>query len=82
MNGVIAIIPARGGSKGIKNKNLQHVGGIPLVARTILACMQSSMVDDVYVSTDNSKIARVAIAYGAKVIERPSELALDATSSE
>jgi N-acylneuraminate cytidylyltransferase len=40
------------------------------------------MVDDVYVSTDNSKIARVAIAYGAKVIERPSELALDATSSE
>jgi len=82
MNGVIAIIPARGGSKGIKNKNLQHVGGIPLVARTILACKQSSMVDDVYVSTDNSKIARVAIAYGAKVIERPSELALDATSSE
>ena len=82
MNGVIAVIPARGGSKGIKNKNLQHVGGIPLVARTILACMQSSMVDDVYVSTDNTKIARVAIAYGAKVIERPSELALDATSSE
>ncbi len=82
MNGVIAIIPARGGSKGIKNKNLQHVGGIPLVARTILACKQSGMVDDVYVSTDSSKIARVAIAYGAKVIERPSELALDATSSE
>jgi N-acylneuraminate cytidylyltransferase len=82
MNGVIAIIPARGGSKGIKNKNLQHVGGIPLVARTILACKQSRMVDDVYVSTDNSKIARVAIAYGAKVIERPSELALDSTSSE
>ena len=82
MNGVIAIIPARGGSKGIKNKNLQHVGGIPLVARTILACKHSRMVDEVYVSTDNSKIARVAIAYGAKVIERPSELALDATSSE
>ena len=60
MNSVIAIIPARGGSNGIKNKNLQHVSGIPLVARTILACKQSSMVDDVYVSTDNSKIARVS----------------------
>ena len=82
MNGVIAIIPARGGSKGIKDKNLQHVGGIPLLARTIIALQGSSVISSVYVSTDSNDIAKLARLYGAQVVMRPSNLSDDAASSE
>ena len=78
----VAIIPARGGSKGIPDKNLQHVGGIPLLVRAIHALQLSSRVTAVYVSTDSESIARLATAYGALVIMRPSDLSSDSASSE
>lgn len=77
-----AIIPARGGSKGIPRKNVLPVGGIPLLAHTILHATNSRLVDLVVVSTDDEEIAEVAVAYGATVVERPPELASDTAASE
>lgn len=73
---VLAIIPARGGSKGILNKNIRPFGGKPLIAHTIHEAKKSKYVTEVVVSTDSEKIARVAKRYGAKVpFLRPSQLA-------
>lgn len=79
---VVAIIPARGGSKGVPRKNVLPVGGVPLVARAVRAAVASARVDAVYVTTDDAEIARVAEAAGAAVIARPAELAGDTASSE
>jgi len=79
---IVAIIPARGGSKGIPRKNLQPLGGKPLVAWTIEAALAATGIDAVYVSTEDTEIAEVARCYGAEVIERPVELAMDTASSE
>lgn len=78
----IAIIPARGGSKGVPRKNVKKVGGYPIIARAIRACQQSGKIDQVWVTTDNDEIAEVAKAYGAGVVKRPDELANDGASSE
>jgi N-acylneuraminate cytidylyltransferase len=78
----IAIIPARGGSKGIPDKNLQTVGGVSLLARAISACLQSASIRTVYVSTDSDRIAEVASNCGAQVIRRPVEISGDSASSE
>jgi N-acylneuraminate cytidylyltransferase len=78
----IAIIPARGGSKGIPNKNLQTVGGVTLLARTISACLKSESIATVYVSTDSDDIAAVALNNGAQVIRRPADISGDTASSE
>jgi YrbI family 3-deoxy-D-manno-octulosonate 8-phosphate phosphatase len=78
----IAIIPARGGSKGIPGKNIKPLAGRPLVAHTILAARAAARVDAVYVSTDSPQIADVAQRFGAEVIWRPAELSGDAASSE
>ena len=78
----IAIIPARGGSKGIPDKNLATVGGISLLARTISACKLSTKISATYVSTDSDAIAKVAIECGAEVIRRPQAIAGDSASSE
>lgn len=75
----VAIIPARGGSKGIPSKNLQPIGGAPLVGWAVRAALAAKCVDAVYVSTDSKGIAQVAAEYGAEVIERPAELAEDET---
>lgn len=77
-----AIIPARGGSKGIPRKNLQLVGGVPLVGRAVQAARGSQRVQGIFVSTDDAEIASVAREYGAEVIWRPAELATDTASSE
>lgn len=75
---VLAVIPARGGSKGIKNKNIRDLSGKPLIAYSILAGKQSKYIDRVVVSTDSEKIAQVAKEYGADVpFLRPAELASD-----
>lgn len=79
---VIAIIPARGGSKGVPKKNLLKVGGYPLVARAIRSCQAAGNIDQVWVSTDNDEIATLAKLFGAGVILRPTELADDGASSE
>lgn len=78
----IAIIPARGGSKGIPGKNLKVVGGLPLIAHSIRQALASTLVDAVYVSTDDPEIARVSRQYGARVIDRPARIAGDTASSE
>jgi len=79
----LAIIPARGGSKGVKRKNIRDLNGRPLIAYTIDAAKTSSAVDRVVVSTDDQEIADVAAAAGAEVpFIRPAELAKDDTPTE
>lgn len=77
----VALIPCRGGSKGIPRKNLQTVHGVPLVIRAINSCFDGG-IDEVYVSTDDREIGNYAIAAGAKVIERPTEFAQDTSSTD
>ncbi len=75
---VIAIIPARGGSKGIKRKNLVLFNGKPLVAHSIIHALEARLVSRVLVSTDDEEIRRVALDYGAEApFLRPDELAED-----
>lgn len=79
---VLAIIPARGGSKGIKDKNIYPLCGKPLIAYSIDAAKQSKYIDEILVSTDSEKIANVAKEYGASVpFLRPAELASDTSKS-
>ncbi|MEM0541973.1 acylneuraminate cytidylyltransferase family protein [Flavobacterium sp. j3] len=74
----VAIIPARGGSKRLPNKNILLLDGIPLIVHSIIfAQKNAAIIDAVYVSTDDAKIKEIAIQYGAKVIDRPSKLAGD-----
>ncbi|MGK7892285.1 MAG: acylneuraminate cytidylyltransferase family protein [Xenococcus sp. (in: cyanobacteria)] len=79
---VLAIIPARGGSKGVPHKNVRFLGDKPLIAHSILDAKESKFTDQVYVSTDSLEIAEVSQQYGAEVIHRPDELAGDTASSE
>ena len=82
MSEVVAIIPARGGSKGVPHKNLRRVGGVPLVARAIAAARRSGAVDRIVVTTDDREIAAVAREWGADVVERPPEISGDTATSE
>ncbi|MCD0473693.1 acylneuraminate cytidylyltransferase family protein [Flavobacterium sp. EDS] len=78
MSKTIAIIPARGGSKRIPEKNIQIFGGLPLMVHSILYAQKNSdIIDDIYVSTDNDEIKIIALQYGAKVIDRPASLSGD-----
>jgi CMP-N,N'-diacetyllegionaminic acid synthase len=80
---VFAIVPARGGSKGLPGKNLALLDGATLLARAIRCALASRFVDRVVVTTDASDIAREAIANGAEVpFLRPDELANDDTPSD
>lgn len=76
---ILAIIPARGGSKGIPRKNIKPLAGEPLIARSIKAALASRFVDRVVVSTDDEEIAAVARKYRADVVMRPKELSADST---
>ena len=78
----LAVIPVRGGSKGIPRKNLQDVGGKPLVVWTIEQALAAVHDVRVIVSTEDAEIADVARAAGAEVIDRPAELAQDTTATE
>ncbi len=74
----IAIIPARGGSKRLPNKNILLLGGIPLIAHSILYAQQNGdIIDEIYVSTDDEAIKKIALYYGAQVIDRPEQLSGD-----
>ncbi|MFJ6544718.1 cytidylyltransferase domain-containing protein [Streptomyces sp. NPDC091385] len=79
---VLAVIPARGGSKGVPAKNLAPVGGVPLVARAVRECLAAAHVTDVVVSTDDPAIAAAARAAGADVVLRPAAIAGDTATSE
>ena len=73
-NKTIAIIPARGGSKRLPNKNIMLLDGIPLVAHSILFAQKHSFIDEIFVTTNDESIKKIAIQYGAKVIDRPENL--------
>src|SRR5215210_7498265 len=79
---VVAVIPARGGSKGVPGKNLRRVAGRSLVQRAVDACVAARSIDATYVSTDDAHIALAAAQAGAEVIERPPDLSGDTASSE
>lgn len=79
---ILAIIPARGGSKGIPNKNIIDLCGKPLLAYSILAGLDSQYIDSVIVSTDSPQIKDVAVSYGASVpFLRPAEYATDTSKT-
>ena len=78
----VAIIPARKGSKELKNKNTKILNGHPLIAYSIEAAIKSKYIKEVFVTTDGSKIARISKKYGAKIIRRPKKLANDKIISD
>jgi YrbI family 3-deoxy-D-manno-octulosonate 8-phosphate phosphatase len=78
----VAIIPARGGSRGVPGKNLRPVGGIALIERAVRACRAARHLDAVFVSTDDAAIADAAESSGARVIPRPDALSGDTATSE
>ena len=77
---IYAVIPARGGSKGIPKKNIRLLNGKPLLAWSIDCARECGFFDAVFVSTDSDEIAQVALAYNAVVLRRPPELATDTAS--
>lgn len=82
MTRTVAIIPARGGSKGLPRKNVLPLAGKPLLAHSIDAAKAARLIDRVVVSTDDPEIAAVARAWGADVVDRPADLSGDTASSE
>jgi YrbI family 3-deoxy-D-manno-octulosonate 8-phosphate phosphatase len=79
---IIAIIPARGGSKGIPRKNLRFIGGMPLIAHTIGHALRSPALSRVVVSTDDEEIAESSRRSGAEIIMRPAEISGDPAPTE
>lgn len=79
----VALIPARAGSKGIPDKNIKLINGKPLIAWSIEQALASTLVEDVYLSTDGEKIRDIGLQFGAKApFLRPAEFASDTASTE
>ena len=78
----LAIIPARGGSKGISRKNIKKIAGNPLISYTINEAKKAKYLTRIVVSTEDKKIAKISKKYGVDVIPRPKKLASDRTPSE
>lgn len=74
---VVAVIPARGGSKGLPRKNIKILAGRPLIEYSIVAAQEAPSIDRVVVSTDSNDIAKISAACGAQVRSRPDHLATD-----
>ena len=79
---ITAIIPARGGSKGIQNKNIKEFAKKPLITHTIEYAFESILINEVIVSTDDNKISKIAKEADATIIKRPPELSTDTSSTE
>jgi CMP-N-acetylneuraminic acid synthetase len=79
---ILLIIPARGGSKGLKNKNIKLLVGKPLIGYTIEAALESKLADKIVVSTEDKKIAEVSRNYGIQVVDRPIEYSTDTAPIE
>ncbi|NOZ07795.1 MAG: acylneuraminate cytidylyltransferase family protein [FCB group bacterium] len=79
---ILAFIPARGGSKGVPGKNIREFAGKPLIVHSIEQALETPMIDEVVLSTDDRKIAVIAQNAGARVIERPAEISGDTASTE
>ncbi|MCZ8157111.1 MAG: acylneuraminate cytidylyltransferase family protein [Leptospira sp.] len=77
----LAIIPARGGSKGLPKKNIKELNGKPLIAWSIESAKKSTLIDKCIVSTDSEEIANVARQWGGEVLMRPPELATDESTT-
>jgi CMP-N,N'-diacetyllegionaminic acid synthase len=79
---VLAIIPARGGSKGVPNKNIKILGDRPLIAYSIESALATNLIQDVVVSTDSKEIKQISLQYGAQVpFMRPDYLSNDSAKS-
>jgi pseudaminic acid cytidylyltransferase len=76
---MICIIPARGGSKRIHEKNLKELDGIPIIGHTLNRAKKSELFSEIYVSTDNESIRNISKRFGADIIDRPQNLADDFT---
>jgi len=79
---VCALIPARGGSKRVPNKNIRPINGVPLIGYTIGAAKESQLIDEVWVSTNDKQISEISTYFGANVIDRPDNICEDTSSSE
>jgi CMP-N,N'-diacetyllegionaminic acid synthase len=78
---ILATICCRGGSKGVPDKNIKPLNGVPLIVHTIKQALESTLIDDLIISTDDDRIAQIAEQAGAKVpFRRPSDLASDTSS--
>jgi N-acylneuraminate cytidylyltransferase len=82
LNNILAIIPARGGSKRVPRKNLKLINEIPLVGHAINHAKDSKYINEIIVSTDDAEIAEVSQSFGARVIDRPEEYRHDNTIME
>ena len=78
----IAIIPARAGSKGLKNKNTYPILNKPLIQWTLEQCKESRLLDDIFISTDDEQIMNLSNLFGFKTIDRPASLCNDDSTSE
>jgi YrbI family 3-deoxy-D-manno-octulosonate 8-phosphate phosphatase len=79
---IVAIIPARGGSKGIPKKNIRQLAKKPLIAWTINQAKNSNHITEIYVSTDDEQIAKISKRFRSKIILRPADISDDAASTE
>ena len=79
---IISIIPARGNSLGIPDKNITNVMGKPLIEWTLEQAQYSSLIDHIFVSTDSEEISQIAMAKGSNVIPRPENISDSISSSE
>ena len=73
----VAVIFARGGSKGLPNKNIKKLNNYPLISHSIDFAKSCNFINDVFVSTEDKKIMEISSALGAKIIKRPKHLAKD-----
>lgn len=76
---ILAVVPARGGSKGVKRKNVRLLAGTPLIGHTIVAAKDSGLLSHIVVSTEDEEIANVSRSFGCEVVNRPIDLAQDNT---
>ena len=82
MNRITAFIPARGGSKTVPGKNIKDFAGKPLIVHSIEYALNSNLVQEVVVSTDDSKISKISRDAGAIIIKRPDELSTETSTTE
>jgi YrbI family 3-deoxy-D-manno-octulosonate 8-phosphate phosphatase len=82
MTEILAVIPARGGSKGIPRKNIQPLRGVPLIVHSLEQAQRSRHISRLVVSTDDPEIAAISQEHGAQVVNRPPKISGDAASSE
>jgi CMP-N-acetylneuraminic acid synthetase len=80
--GIVALIPARGGSKAVHRKNIQSIGTLPMMVYGITAAAACPLIEKVYVSSDDDEFLKIATLYGAIGIKRPEDLAQDDSTTE